>query len=102
MVIINMLDGEKIEIHKDTILVGLDNVQRINTNEPGQNTFYLKQMYYGCLEWDVINQKSPSLVTDDERLGIGGFILSHDMFSVGDDPNATFYLTSAVKSISVV
>lgn len=42
MIVINMLDGEKIEIHKDTILVGLDNAPRINTNELKQNTFYLK------------------------------------------------------------
>lgn len=99
MVIINMLDGEKIEIHQDTILVGINNLPR-----PGNardNEFYLERLYIGNLQGDY-EEKGSALATTDERLGIGGFLLSHDMFSIGDGYDKTCYFTSAVKSISVV
>ncbi|MBW3490809.1 MULTISPECIES: hypothetical protein [Bacillus] len=99
MIIINMLDGEKIEIHKDTILIGINNAPR--TDKPNERLFYLQQMYIGNLQGDFEKEGS-AISTSDERLGIGGFLLSHDMFSIGDDSDATLYLTSAVKSISVV
>jgi len=99
MVIINMLDGEKIEIHEDTLLIGINNAPR--SDKPNENTFYLKQSYIGNLQGDFEKEGS-SLATLDERLGIGGFLLSHDMFSVEDGPRETIYFTSAVKSISVV
>ncbi|MED0963835.1 MULTISPECIES: hypothetical protein [Bacillus] len=99
MVIINMLDGEKIEIHEDTILVGINNAPR--TDKPNEQLFYLQQMYIGNVQGDFEKEGS-AIATLDERLGIGGFLLSHDMFSIGDDSDATLYLTSAVKSISVV
>ncbi|WP_141433007.1 hypothetical protein [Bacillus sp. 03113] len=98
MVIINMLDGEKIEIHSDTILVGINNVPR--TDRLNERIFYLQQMYIGNKQGDFENEGS-ALSTTDERLGIGGFLLSHDMFSVGDGEDKTLYLTSAVKSISI-
>ncbi|MCF6461462.1 hypothetical protein [Clostridium sp. Cult3] len=99
MIVINMLDGEKIEIYPDTVLVGVNNALR--TNEPSENIFYLQQKYIGNLQGDYEDNGS-ALATTDERLGIGGFLLSHDMFSIGDGPDKTLYFTSAIKSISVV
>ncbi|MGQ3738424.1 hypothetical protein [Bacillus sp. Fil] len=99
MLILNMLDGEKIEIHEDTILVGFNNAPR--TDKPNERLFYLQQMYIGNVQGDFENEGS-AMSTSDERLGIGGFLLSHDMFSIGEDSDATLYLTSAVKSISVI
>lgn len=98
MVVINMLDGEKIEIHKDTLLVGINNFPRDNESK---DEFYLQQMYIGNLDGDF-EPKGSALATSDERLGIGGFVLSHDMFSIGDGVDKPLYLTSAVKSISVI
>lgn len=99
MIVINMVDGEKIEIHDDTLLIGINNAPR--TDKPNEDIFYLKQSYIGNLQGDFEKEGS-ALSTSDERLGIGGFLLSHDMFSIEDGPNETIYFTSAVKSISVV
>ena len=99
MVIINMLDGEKIEIHQDTILVGINNVPK--SDIPKENMFYLERLYIGNLQGDY-EEEGSALATTDERLGIGGFLLSHDMFSIGEGYNKTYYFTTAVKSISVV
>lgn len=96
MVVINMLDGEKILVKEDTILVGIN-----NASSDKDELFYLQQVYVGNIQGDF-EKTGSRLSTVDERLGIGGFILSHDMFSIGDGPDATLYLTSAVKSISVV
>lgn len=95
---INLLDGETIELTEETILVGIDNHPK--TDEPGNNMFYLQQKYIGNLQGDFEKEGS-ALATSDERLGITGFLLSHDAFSIGDGPMSTIYLTSAVKSISV-
>lgn len=99
MVVINFLDGDKIEIHEDTLLIGVNNAPR--TDKPNENIFYLQQSYMGNLQGDFEKEGS-ALATSDERLGIGGFLLSHDMFSIGDGPDKTMYFTSAIKSISVV
>lgn len=99
MIIINMIDGEKIKVQEDTLLVGINNASR--TEKPNENIFYLKQSYIGNLQGDLEKDGS-ALATSDERLGIGGFLLSHDMFSIEDGPSETIYFTSAVKSISVV
>ncbi|KHD85668.1 hypothetical protein G4D61_11200 [Bacillus ginsengihumi] len=96
MVTINMLDGEKIEVHPDTILIGIDNAP-ITDEQP---TFYLKQKYIGNLQGDF-EKNGSALATKDERLGIAGFLLSHDLFSIGDGEDKTLYFTSAIKSISV-
>lgn len=96
MVIINMLDGEKIPVHENTVLVGINNA---STDEP--KSFYLQQVYIGN-QYGTYEKKGSALSTVDERLGIGGFLLSHEMFSIGDSREATLYFTSAVKSISVV
>lgn len=90
MVIINMLDGEKIQVHEDTLLIGIDNAPR--TDKPNENIFYLQQTYIGNLRGDFEKDGS-TLSTSDERLGIGGFLLSHDMFSIDDGPGETIYFT---------
>jgi hypothetical protein len=99
MVVVNMLDGEKIEVHQDTVLVGINNAPR--TDKPNENIFYLQQGYVGNLQGDFEKEGS-ALSTVDERLGIGGFLLSHEMFSIGDGADKTLYFTSAIKSISVI
>lgn len=99
MVIINMLDGEKIEINDDTVLTGINNAS--GSEKPGESVFYLRQEYVGNLQGDY-EPKGSALSTVDERLGIGGFLLSHAMFTVGTGIDKTIYFTSAVKSISVV
>lgn len=99
MVVINFLDGDKIEIDENTLLIGINNASR--TDKPNENIFYLQQMYMGNLQGDFEKDGS-ALATSDERLGIGGFLLSHDLFSIGDGIDKTIYFTSAIKSISVV
>lgn len=93
MIVINMLDGERIEIHRNTVLVGIKNASE-------KNGFYLQIEYMGNLQGDFELEGS-ALATSDERLGIGGFLLLHEMFALGDGPDETIYFTSAVKSISV-
>lgn len=99
MVIIQMLDGERIEVHQETVLVGINNAPK--TDNPEEALFYLRQMYMGNLQGDF-EVKGSALSTVDERLGIGGFLLSHDAFTIGDGPDKTIYFTSAVKSVSVI
>lgn len=71
------------------------------TDEPGHDIFYLIQTYIGNLQGDYEKEGS-ALSTSDERLGITGVLLSYDAFSLDDYPVSSIYLTSAVKSISVV
>ncbi|WDU80008.1 hypothetical protein [Lysinibacillus sp. G01H] len=94
MIIINMIDGEKITVSPDTVLVGINNY----SSDKG---FYLKQNYVGDIDGNFDKKGSP-LNTTDERLGIGGFLLSHQAFSIGEGEDKEIYFTSAVKSISVV
>lgn len=96
MIVITMIDGQTIEVKPDTVLVGVNNLP-----QEGNDGFYLQRIYIGNLQGDYEKEGS-ALSTVDERLGIGGFLLSHDMFSIGDGPDKTLYFTSAVKSISVV
>lgn len=99
MIVINMLDGEQIELHDDTDLIGIDNAPR--SDKPNEQLFYLRQRYIGNLQGDY-EPNGSALSTSDERLGIGGFLLSHDAFAIGEGEDKTIYFTSAVKSISVV
>ncbi|SNZ10037.1 hypothetical protein SAMN05421503_1492 [Terribacillus aidingensis] len=95
MILINLLDGQSIEVTNETVLVGIDNAPRENNEE-----FYLSIKYVGTLEGDT--NGSPSALNTGDHLGITGFILSHDAFALGEGKNETIYLRSAVKSISVV
>lgn len=99
MILIHMLDGEVIEVKEDTTLAGMMNAPI--SDKPGEKIFYLEQKFIGNLQGDYEKEGS-LLATSDERLGITGFLLSHDVFSLEDGPEATIYFTSAVKSISVV
>lgn len=94
MIIINLINGEKINISPNTVLVGIDNY----SSDKG---YYLKQSYVGDTDGHFDKSGSP-LETVDERLGIGGFLLSHQAFSIGEGEDKEIYFTSAVKSISVV
>lgn len=97
MVTINMLDGEKINIHDNTVLVGINNASE--TAKHDKKMFYLQRVYTGDLQGSF-EEKGSALSTTDERLGIGGFLLSHDLFSIGEGEDKTLYFTSAIKSIS--
>lgn len=94
MIVINMIDGEKITIYPDTVLVGIDNF----ASDKG---YYLKQSYVGDIAGNF-DKEGSRLGTCDERLGIGGFLLSHQAFAIGEGEDKEIYFTSAVKSISVV
>jgi hypothetical protein len=96
LIVINFLDGEQIEVRPDTVLIGINNASKSE-----DRYFYLEKMYTGNLQGDY-EKNGSALSTADERLGIGGFLLSHDMFSIGEGDDKTFYFTSAVKSISVL
>lgn len=94
MIVITMIDGQRILVKNDTILVGMNNLPS-NDKE-----FYLSQNYIGNIVGDFEKDGS-KLSTIDKRLGIGGFILSHEIFSVGEGNNKPLYFTSAVKSIEI-
>lgn len=94
MIIITMLDGENIEVHHNTVLVGIDNAS-------DDFCYYLQQSFIGTRDRNYQNNDASKLSTVDERLGIGGFLLSHKMFTVDEGLDKTIYFTSAVKSISV-
>lgn len=93
MITINMNDGEQINIHQDTILVGYD-------NHSNKDVYYLKRSHISNLQGDF-DEFGPSLATSDERIGIAGFLLSHEIFTIGEDYDATMYFTKSVKSISI-
>jgi len=89
---ITFIDGQSIDITDDTTLIGINNSLREEKDDP----FYLQQGYNSL--WD----NGLLLSTTDKRLGITGFILSHDCFALGEGEDKTIYMSSAVKSISVV
>lgn len=93
MIIIHMLDGEQIEIHNDTILLGFN-------NDINNECFYLSKNYEGNVHGDF-EEKGSKLATVDKRIGICGFLLSHDTFSIGHGEYKTMYFTSAVKCVEV-
>lgn len=97
MIRITMIDGETIDIEKETLLVGFNNFP----GDPTIQEFYLQQNYLGNLNGDF-EYKGSALSTVDERLGIGGFLLSHQAFAIGEGEDKSIYFTSAVKSISVI
>lgn len=89
MIRITFLDGQTVDVNESTVLIGIDNYSK-------DDGYYLQQMYNSSMD------KNFMLSSCDERLGIGGFLLSHKLFTLGEDPDETLYMTSAVKSISVV
>lgn len=93
MIVINMIDGEKITIYPDTVLVGID-------THSSDKRYYLKRSYVGDIAGNF-DKEGSGLGTSDERLGIGGFLLSHQAFTIGEGEDKEIYFTSAVKSISI-
>jgi hypothetical protein len=91
MIVITFLDGNTIEVDDNTTLIGINNLPPKDHEE----CFYLQQQYVSLVDNGL------RLSTVDPRLGITGFILSHDCFSIGTDEFAPIYLKTAVKSISV-
>ncbi|MEI2281253.1 hypothetical protein [Paenibacillus polysaccharolyticus] len=92
MIVINFLDGTDITITKDTVLNGFNNF----SDDP-EKEFYLKKVYSDSINGSETKEAS-RLSTDDRKVGIMGFILSVDCFSIGEEGN-TLYRSSAVKSV---
>ena len=94
--VITMLDGEKIEVFTDTLLVGYDDASNLDEKN---GVFYATQIYANTLRGD--NGVS-SLATSSPLVGIIGFLSTATFFSIGEDINSdevVIYKTSAVKSI---
>jgi len=93
LVIINFIDGESIEIFEDTVLNGY------NKAPDDGKEFYLNNVYSDSVNGQFSKEGS-RLSTVNPKIGILGFILSVDCFSVGHDTiNNVVYLSSAVKSV---
>ncbi|MEH7490864.1 hypothetical protein [Neobacillus niacini] len=93
MVKITFLDGTEVLIESDTVLNGFKNYSK----EPHE--FYLSGEYTDSIDGQF-SKNGSRLATADARVGIAGFLLSVDCFSVGYDTEETvLYFTSAVKSV---
>lgn len=93
MVIINFLDGESIEIYEDTVLNGY------NKSPDDGKEFYLSNVYTDSINGQFSKEGS-RLSTVNPKIGIIGFILSVDCFSIGfNTEDNIVYLSSAVKSV---
>ncbi|MDT0124191.1 hypothetical protein Q9R46_16145 [Paenibacillus sp. RRE4] len=94
MVNITFLDGSSIMIEKDTVINGYKN----DSDNP-EREYYLRQVYSNSID-GIEGYEASRLATVDEKVGIMGFILSVDCFSIGRDTGSnTLYLSSAVKSV---
>lgn len=92
MVIINFLDGSHLEIQADTILNGYKKTD-------SDKEFYLANVFTDSIDGQFSKDGS-KLATVNPQIGILGFILSVDFFSVGSDTeNNIVYLSTAVKSV---
>ncbi|MEK3867831.1 hypothetical protein NSQ91_13835 [Paenibacillus sp. FSL R7-0048] len=94
MVIINFLDGTHLEILADTVLNGYK-------NDSTEDIFYLKNVFEDSIDGrNNTEGKASKLFAGDYKVGVMGFILSVDCFSVGlDTINNAVYLSTAVKSV---
>lgn len=90
MVRITFLDGSKVDLDRDPCLVGINNASDV------KNGFYLQQVYNSG--WD----KQSLTSTSDERLGICGFILSHDAFALDESIGAPIYFKTSVKCVEFI
>ncbi|HAC0715713.1 TPA_asm: hypothetical protein GYZ54_14415 [Listeria monocytogenes] len=94
--VITMLDGEKVSICDDTLLVGYGDIS--NIDEPN-GMFYSKQLYINTLNGEL---GTSALATSSPLVGVIGFLSKCTFFSLGDnidDAEICIYKTSAVKSI---
>ncbi|WP_340397992.1 hypothetical protein NST50_13870 [Paenibacillus sp. FSL E2-0202] len=94
MVIINFLDGTHLIIEKETILNGYKNLESDKETE-----FYLEEVFSDNID-GLISKKASKLSSTNLKVGIVGFILSVDCFTVGHDTeNSPIYLSNSVKSV---
>ena len=94
--VITMLDGEKIKIFADTLVVGYDDASNI---EEKDGMFYSSQIYVNTLQGDI---GVSTLATSRPLVGLIGYLSKATFFSLGDDIDSdetVIYKTSAVKSI---
>lgn len=94
--VITMLDGEKIYIEKDTLLVGYDDASNL---EEKDGSFYSKQIYINTLDGQL---GISTLSTCSPLVGLIGFLSKVTFFSIGDnidDNNIVIYKSTAVKNI---
>lgn len=92
-----MIDGEKIKIKEDTLLVGMVND---DSSLESDGMFYSKQIYVNTLQGDL---GTSALATASPLVGVMGFLATIDFFSIGDDVDNSemiIYKSTAVKSIS--
>lgn len=92
MIVISFLDGTDITITEETVLNGFRNF-----SDDLEKEFYLKKVYSNSINGNETEGAS-RLSTDDNKVGIMGFILSVDCFSIGED-SSIIYRSSAVKSV---
>ncbi|MGN7354427.1 hypothetical protein ACTHPJ_24090 [Paenibacillus amylolyticus] len=94
MVEITFLDDSSITIEKDTVLNGFKN----DSDDP-KEAYYLRQVYSNSIDGSESDEAS-RLATVDGKVGVMGFILSVDCFSIGRDTVGNIlYRSSAVKSV---
>lgn len=94
MVKITLLDGEEITLESGTVLNGYKN----SSNDPTKE-FYLEAVYSNSID-GIEGKEASRLATVNAKVGIMGFILSVDCFSIGRDfTNSVMYRSSAVKSV---
>lgn len=91
MVKITFVDGTNLVINRNTVLNGFK-------NDTG-DVFYLENYFKDSVDGQFSKHGS-MLATVNPMVGIAGFILSVDCFSVGQDTeNNVIYFSSAVKSV---
>ena len=94
--VITMLDGEKIEIFDETLLVAYDDA---SNDEEKDGCFYSKQIYINTLKGALGISK---ISTTSPLVGLMGLLSKATFFSIGDNINSddiVIYKTSAIKNI---
>ncbi|MFW5438821.1 hypothetical protein [Paenibacillus apiarius] len=93
MVKITFLDNSELHIKADTVLNGYKRSDKVGAE------YYLTNVFTDSIDGKF--SKEGSLVaTVNPKVGISGFLLSVDCFSVGlDTENNVLYFSSAVKSV---
>lgn len=104
---ITFLDGSKITIENETVINGYMNDSDVTKGTENEDTepkipekeFYIRQFYSNSIDGSE-GKEASLLATSDFKIGIMGFVLSVDCFSIGRDTrNATLYRSSSVRSV---
>ncbi|MCG7377408.1 hypothetical protein MH215_10410 [Paenibacillus sp. ACRSA] len=94
MIVITFLDDSSITIENDTVLNGYKN----DSDDP-KESYYLRQVYSNSIDGSE-GKEASRLTTVDGKVGVMGFILSVDCFSIGRNTESNIlYRSSAVKSV---